>query len=420
MVQATLLLMLSAVTAAPGDAVLVEFTSTNCPHCETMKPVVASLEREGVPVRRVNVDRERDLAVRYQVRSIPTYVVVTGGKEQARLVGAQSIETLRRTLEQATSPDLTRTRSDRPAAKPRAETTMGDIGKRSEAMASPQAAEAIQRAEAATVRLRIHDDAGFGVGTGTIIDAHGEEALVLTCGHLFRDSDGKGRVEVDVFYAGDVKTVPGKVLDYEAKDRDIALVVIQPGVPVQPVPILPAGERLQTGQSVFSYGCDRGDDPSRQDTRITGVDKYNQHIDASNVEIAGAPLDGRSGGGLFDAQGRLIAVCNAADYKGDVGIYTGPGSIHWQLDRVNMAHLYEAGRNAPAANVALAGGPDAAPPPTRFASLEQEDAPGTNAPQATDREVILIVREGGQDRVLTFDQPPAELNQIIDRHATRR
>ena len=45
---------------------------------------------------------------------------------------------------------------------------------------------------AATVRLRVEDAQGRSFGTGTIIDARSGEALVITCGHLFRESKGKG------------------------------------------------------------------------------------------------------------------------------------------------------------------------------------------------------------------------------------
>src|SRR5690606_35607763 len=41
-----------------------------------------------------------------------------------------------------------------------------------EAMPSVAVADAIERAQAATVRLRVHDGTGHGVGTGTIIDTH--------------------------------------------------------------------------------------------------------------------------------------------------------------------------------------------------------------------------------------------------------
>ena len=52
---------------------------------------------------------------------------------------------------------------------------------------------------AASVRLRVEDPDGRSCGSGTIIDSRGGEALVLTCGHIFRDSHGKGRIEVDLF-----------------------------------------------------------------------------------------------------------------------------------------------------------------------------------------------------------------------------
>ena len=138
----------------------------------------------------------------------------------------------------------------------------------------------------------------------------------------------------------------GQIVDYDSDTRDIALVEIRPGFPIAAVQLVTSQQQVRTGQTAFSFGCDRGDDPSRRDTRITGVNKYNQHLGVSNLEIAGAPIDGRSGGGLFDEAGRLIGVCNAADYKGDVGIYAGPGSIHWQLDRVGLSKLYQFGGQA--------------------------------------------------------------------------
>ncbi len=290
-------------------------------------------------------------------------------------------------------------------------------------MPSLSLADAVQRAQAATVRLRVHDGHGFGAGTGTIIDTHGDEALVLTCGHLFRETKGQGKIEVDLFVGGEIRTVLGQVVDYDSDTRDIALVAIRPGFPVQPVQVVGTDARVENGQTAFSFGCDRGDDPSRRDTRITGINKYNQHLGVSNLEISGAPIDGRSGGGLFDAAGRLIGVCNAADYKGDVGIYAGPGSIQWQLDRVGMSRLYQDpsattpdSPNAPAERIASlpgsnAGLPESAIQPTALA------ASGVTGNQ----EVIVIVRDRNNpdttSKVMTLQQPTADLMQMIERQA---
>ena len=48
------------------------------------------------------------------------------------------------------------------------------------------------------MRLRIDDADGHSVGSGTIIDTRSGEALVLTCGHIFRDSQGKGKITIDL------------------------------------------------------------------------------------------------------------------------------------------------------------------------------------------------------------------------------
>jgi hypothetical protein len=165
------------------------------------------------------------------------------------------------------------------------------------------------------------------------------------------------------------------------------------------------------------------------------VNKFNQHKNASNLEIAGAPIDGRSGGGLFSQDGYLIGVCNAADFKGDIGIYAGPGAIHWQLDRLQLARLYQGG---PEAMVAANGQNDntfAAAPPARLASLNTTAAvepeplatpqsPMTiDAASVDDSEVIIIIRDRknpqGTPRVMTLTRPSDELLQMLQSQAAR-
>ncbi len=84
---------------------------------------------------------------------------------------------------------------------------------------------------AATVRLRIKDSSGQSSGSGTIIDARRGEALILTCGHLFRDSQGKGPIEVDLSGPGGPERLPGRLIHYDLQ-RDLALVAIATPRPV--------------------------------------------------------------------------------------------------------------------------------------------------------------------------------------------
>ncbi len=445
--------ILSGPAALASDAILINFTSDHCGPCRAMQPVLAELENGGVPVRHVDVGSEPQLASRYGIRQTPTFVVMSGGKELTRLVGTRTSQELRDALEVSAHGPLVQTGTDSrqpdfsaPQTRLAPITTAGQFGSLesqlanpnrpsnpavvaplSEPMPSMSVADAVQRAQAATVRLRIFDGHGYGAGTGTIIDTHGEEALVLTCGHLFRDTKGEGKIEVDLFIAGEVKTVIGQLIDYEATDRDIALVAIRPPAPIEPVQVLPASVKVQNGQPAFSFGCDRGDDPSRRDTRITGIDKYNQHLGVSNLEIAGAPIDGRSGGGLFDDQGRLIGVCNAADYKGDVGIYAGPGSVYWQLDRAKLTSLYQTNGGATPAGERLASLDPVAPAgmtmePSSVANVSWDSAPTSiTSPAPSDTEIIVIMRDrqspqsGG--RVLTVTQPSDDLLRMLQQHA---
>lgn len=431
--------------AVASDAILIEFSSQHCGPCRAMQPILAELEASGVPIRHVDVGSEPHLATRYGIRQTPTFVVVSGGKELTRLVGTRTAQELIAALHVSPHGPLVQTGAELRSAEIAApQTRLAPISTAgplalaerddaySEAMPSISVADAVQRAQAATVRLRVFDGHGYGAGTGTIIDTHGEEALVLTCGHLFRDTRGEGKIEVDLFIAGEVKTVIGQLIDYEATDRDIALVAIRPGIAVQPVRVIPAGMKVQNGQPVFSFGCDRGDDPSRRDTRITGIDKYNQHLGVSNLEIAGAPIDGRSGGGLFDAEGRLIGVCNAADYKGDIGIYAGPGSVHWQLDRANLAALYQGNEHAAPAGERLASLDQSAIVPagltmepsatanSNVASAAWDAVPAAGNAAHSDTEIIVIMRDRNRPdssgRVMTVTQPSDDLMRMLQQH----
>lgn len=203
---------------------------------------------------------------------------------------------------------------------------------------------AMARAADATVRIKVEESNTIAHGTGTIVAVHGNEGLVLTCGHLFRDMLPGSKLTVDLF-AGTPRQVNlvAQLIDFKADKEDVALLSVQLPVKVEPVPILPQGEAVQQGQPVFSWGCDHGNNPTRRDTKVTRINRY---IGAANVEIEGAPAVGRSGGGLFDHQGRLIGVCNAACKEENEGIYAAGDVIYTQLARVNHAHLFQPTRAA--------------------------------------------------------------------------
>jgi thioredoxin 1 len=71
--------------------VLVDFTAAWCPPCRVMKPVLAELaaERDDLRVVQIDVDEHQAAAARYEVLSMPTFVLFRGGAPVLRLVGAR-------------------------------------------------------------------------------------------------------------------------------------------------------------------------------------------------------------------------------------------------------------------------------------------------------------------------------------------
>ena len=72
--------------------VLVDFYADWCGPCQMMSPIIEKIaeENKDIVVGKVNVDEEEDLAVRYNVMSIPTFIVIKNGEEVNRIIGAVS------------------------------------------------------------------------------------------------------------------------------------------------------------------------------------------------------------------------------------------------------------------------------------------------------------------------------------------
>lgn len=81
--------------------VLVDFFADWCGPCKMMAPIVEELATEldgKAKVGKINVDENSDIAIEYNVMSIPTLIVFKNGKEEKRLVGVRDKEELLRLL----------------------------------------------------------------------------------------------------------------------------------------------------------------------------------------------------------------------------------------------------------------------------------------------------------------------------------
>lgn len=403
---AAFVLLVAPTFAGAAQTLLLDFSIPGCAPCRAMRPMVAELARAGYAVREIDATREPELARQFQVDQFPTFIVLVDGREMSRLSGAT---TARNLVEMIDKSQQLAARSAAPSVRGQSPDAIAPIqfqGGRSTfapespganpALQSPQAGRIVElesqagyerspapvpprredawpqtrptppsasiaKLTAATVRLSVEDAQGKSTGTGTIVDARSGEALILTCGHIFRESQGRGAIQVTLFDHGPqgaVKrdVVAGRMVAYDL-ERDLGLVSIWINAPVQVAPIAPANAAPARGEPVTSMGCNGGADPTPIVSRVNSVDRYTGH---PNLQAAGAPVEGRSGGGLFDAAGQVVGVCFAADPQADEGLYAALGSIHAKLDELQLSTVYQQ-----PAGTALAAPSPAEPPQVR-------------------------------------------------------
>jgi len=72
------------------------FTADWCSPCKKTKPIVEELNRESADVRFqiIDVDIEGELARKFEIKSVPTFIVIQDGQEIKRTTGAQTREQL--------------------------------------------------------------------------------------------------------------------------------------------------------------------------------------------------------------------------------------------------------------------------------------------------------------------------------------
>lgn len=71
------------------------FTADWCNPCKKVKPIVEEINKDStVKFQIIDVDSEIELAKRFEIMSVPTFILMDDGKEIKRIIGAQKREQL--------------------------------------------------------------------------------------------------------------------------------------------------------------------------------------------------------------------------------------------------------------------------------------------------------------------------------------
>jgi len=82
--------------------VLVDFWAEWCGPCRMIAPLIEELANDfqgKLKVGKLNVDEERDIALQYGIRSIPTLIVFKEGKPVDQIIGALPKSALKSKIE---------------------------------------------------------------------------------------------------------------------------------------------------------------------------------------------------------------------------------------------------------------------------------------------------------------------------------
>ncbi len=467
------LVVSTSVLAADPENIVYDFSAVWCGPCQQMAPIVARLKREGLPIRKVDIDKEKSLAQRFGITSLPTFVVVINGKETHRQSGAMTETDLRRMVakvkstpmpliaqnsgtpnvdlgqsvpmpgsEKSAPEELAAVEPPKPETSPfkrflpfgskPAETPSVIRGNDSE---TGEATHALSSAHTnlsadpmdSSVRIRVIIEGTIHLGSGTIIHSQDGISRILTCAHIFRGFNEDSKIEVDLVINNKHQVHIARLDSFNEK-ADLGLISVATSKPLPVAAIAKVDHAPQKGEPVVGVGCSAGDPPTREQLQVTDINKY---IGPHNVECTGVPVRGRSGGGLFNKKGEIIGVCIAADEEQKRGLYSGLLAVHSILTKTQLAFLYE-DPNVDDTPLAANGSGTASPlanevkPEEHNSSIaENSTVPPMNSPvpksvnlKTGTAEVVVIIRDPAhperENRVVIIHQASSKFLSYLD------
>jgi len=83
------------------QTVLLDFYSDTCNPCKLLWSDLESLELDGIEIKKLNIMDNYALTEKYNIRSVPTLVILKGDDESAIYIGYRGKDDLKKFLEES-------------------------------------------------------------------------------------------------------------------------------------------------------------------------------------------------------------------------------------------------------------------------------------------------------------------------------
>lgn len=70
---------------------VLKFSAAWCGPCQALSMTLKGIEDNVIPIREIDIDENLDMAAQYNIRSVPTMVMLENGSEIKRVSGALAL-----------------------------------------------------------------------------------------------------------------------------------------------------------------------------------------------------------------------------------------------------------------------------------------------------------------------------------------
>lgn len=182
-------------------------------------------------------------------------------------------------------------------------------------------------------------DHGTGTVTGCVPEENEHVCYIVTAAHVIQNAR---ELSISIF---DSQNKPylqfrPEIMIIDAKN-DIAVLRIHSPRELPVAAIASKNYKSRRGEYVTAVGSPRGAIPHIYTGPKEYIKEVNKYNGFENISISCPSESGASGGGVFNAQGQLIAICSASDAT--TNIHTGIQELYDLIDRANAGIAISSG-----------------------------------------------------------------------------